>query len=65
MALRAEKGCWLAVRTDDAGFFKWATEQISRHSAWQLSPETPWPFEFTTVFQEMQGAYQSLMAVRR
>jgi tRNA (guanine-N7-)-methyltransferase len=65
LAGRAETGAWLALRTDDAGFFEWAREQIRCHPAWRLEPEIPWPFEHSTYFQEIKGPHQSLMAARK
>jgi tRNA (guanine-N7-)-methyltransferase len=65
LAARALPGAWLALRTDHAEFFAWAQTNLSHHPAWQLTPQTPWPFEHPTVFQERQGPYQSLVATRK
>ena len=64
LADRANPGAWLALRTDDAGFLIWAHGQIERHPAWRITPETPWPFEHPTYFQEIKGPHQSLMATQ-
>jgi tRNA (guanine-N7-)-methyltransferase len=65
LASRAQPSAWLALRTDHTGFFAWAREQIAAQPSWRLAPEIPWPFEHSTVFQELKGPYQSLMAVRQ
>jgi len=65
LAGRAEPGAWLALRTDDAGFFAWARGQMQNHPAWRLAPELAWPFEHSTYFQEIKGPHQSLMAARK
>jgi tRNA (guanine-N7-)-methyltransferase len=70
LAARALPHAWLALRTDHAEFFAWAQANLATHPAWQsagqqISPTTPWPFEHPTVFQERQGAYQSLVATRK
>ncbi len=62
LAERAEPGAWLALRTDDAGFFAWARNQIEKHSGWRIAPAHPWPFEHPTYFQEIKGPHQSLVA---
>jgi tRNA (guanine-N7-)-methyltransferase len=64
LAARAQPGTRLALRTDHAGFFTWAHANLATHALWRVTPDAPWPFEHPTVFQERQGAYQSLVAVR-
>ena len=65
LAERAEPGAWLALRSDDAGYFAWARWQLAAHPAWRLAPEIPWPFEHPTYFQEIKGPHQSLVAARK
>jgi tRNA (guanine-N7-)-methyltransferase len=65
LAARSQPQAWLALRTDHAGFFDWAREQIAAEPVWRIAPEIKWPFEHPTVFQELKGPYQSLVAVRR
>ncbi len=65
LAARAEPGVWLAHRTDHADFFAWAKTNLAAHPQWRLAPELPWPFEHSTVFQELHDTHHSLMAVRR
>ena len=61
LAVRAKPGAWLALRTDDALYFDWASKQIENHHHWHIAPEFAWPFEHSTYFQEIKGPHQSLM----
>jgi len=65
LAARALSDAWLAVRSDEPSYFDWVSEQINTHPSWRLTPQKEWAFEHITVFQEMQGAHQSLMAVKK
>jgi len=64
LAARAKPGAWLALRTDDAPFFAWASKQIENHPSWHIATAHPWPFEHSTYFQEIKGPHQSLVAIR-
>jgi len=61
-------GTTLHFRTDHPDYFAYATEIIQQHPAWTLSPpeNSPWPFEFTSVFEEraLAGIPQSFTAIR-
>jgi len=53
----------LYFRTDYAPYFADARQTIAEHPAWEIAPaDTPWPFEFQTVFQERAAGFQSLIA---
>jgi tRNA (guanine-N7-)-methyltransferase len=65
LAVRANPGAWLAVRTDHEDYFTWARAQISTHPHWRLAPEIPWPFEHSSVFQDLHETHHSLMAAQR
>jgi tRNA (guanine-N7-)-methyltransferase len=65
LAARALPGAWLALRTDHREFFDWARANLAAHPAWTLAPDSPWPFEHPTVFQERLGVFQSLIAMRK
>jgi len=64
LAARANPGTWLAIRTDDLGFYNWANKQINSRLSWSISPNCPWPYEHSSYFQEIKGPYQSLIALR-
>jgi len=55
----------LYFRTDYEPYFVEAREVVASHEAWELRPNLPWPFEYTTVFQARAPVYHSLVAVRR
>ena len=57
------QGTHLYFRTDYAPYFADARQTIAEHSAWEIAPaNTPWPFEFQTVFQSRAEGFQSLIA---
>lgn len=65
LAGRAAAGAALCFRTDHPPYFEAARATVDRHPAWRLAPESSWPFEQPTVFQERASGYQSWIALRR
>jgi len=65
LARRAPTGAPLYFRTDYEPYFEEALATIDSHADWELSPESPWPFEHVTVFQARAPSHQSLVALRR
>jgi tRNA (guanine-N7-)-methyltransferase len=65
LASRCDPGALLAFRTDHEPYFAEAAAVASAHSAWELVPDAPWPFEHETVFQSRAAGYQSWIARRR
>ncbi|MDR2983062.1 MAG: tRNA (guanosine(46)-N7)-methyltransferase TrmB [Puniceicoccales bacterium] len=55
----------LHFRTDDADYFAWSMNLVSKNPAWKLLPEAPWPFEQETFFSKILPVYQSLIAQRQ
>lgn len=64
LAALCQPNCELCFRTDYAPYFEAAQEVIVAHPQWNLSPETPWPFEQRTVFEARAPSFQSLVALR-
>ena len=64
LTARAASDAWLAVRTDDSGFYEWSKSQINNNLSWKISSNFPWPFEHTSYFQEIKGPHQSLVAIK-
>lgn len=65
LAARCLPGARFCFRTDHGGYFEWASEVLQDSRDWEISPSAEWPFEAPTYFQNMMGAYQSLIAVRK
>ena len=61
-AARAAPIARLCFRTDSAPYFEYAQRHVRAHSDWALVDE-PWPFEFSTVFQNRALQYQSFIAL--
>jgi tRNA (guanine-N7-)-methyltransferase len=58
--------CRLHFRTDFRPYFDDACRAIRDSAQWQLMPATtPWPFEYTTVFQHRATRHDSLIACRQ
>lgn len=64
IAARAAPGCQIHFRTDYRPYFDAARMTINGSHNWQLL-NTPWPFEFATVFQTRASSYDSLSAQLR
>jgi tRNA (guanine-N7-)-methyltransferase len=64
LARRAAAGARLHFRTDDLDYSEWTRTHLAEHAAWNLKPETSWPFEQTTFFEERMGAKRDLEAER-
>lgn len=62
LASRCAPGARMHFRTDHADYYDWALERVSSHDRWKILGPEVWPFEHTTIFQEMMGAHQSLSA---
>jgi tRNA (guanine-N7-)-methyltransferase len=63
LARHAVPGTALHFRTDDPGNFDWGRETIEAHQDWRICPETAWPFENPSFFQDLFKEYQSLTAL--
>lgn len=63
-ARHATPDCHLYFRTDHAPYHADALKTLSSHPRWEVV-DTPWPFEFETVFQSRAETYQSIVARRR
>jgi tRNA (guanine-N7-)-methyltransferase len=63
VAARAAPGCRLYFRTDYRPYFEEVQVTLGAHSQWKLVAE-PWPFEFSTVFQQRAPSFDSLIAAR-
>lgn len=65
-AAAALPDCRLHFRTDFRPYFDDACSAIRGSPHWQLLPDTtPWPFEYTTVFQHRAARHDSLIACRQ
>jgi tRNA (guanine-N7-)-methyltransferase len=64
IAPHAAPGCRIYFRTDYQPYFEDARRVISGSPHWELV-ETPWPFEFETVFQSRADSYGSAIAQLR
>lgn len=62
LARQAGEGARLCFRTDHVEYFRDAFQTITEHSDWKIVNESPWPFEFETVFQSRAPAFQSIVA---
>ena len=51
----------LYFRTDFTPYFHDAQSIVTSHDAWETTAD-PWPFEFSTVFQERAAHHESLVA---
>src|SRR5688572_21659338 len=60
-AARATETARLCFRTDSAPYFEQAQRMVRAHPRWSIVDE-PWPFEFSTVFQNRASQYQSFIA---
>ncbi len=60
-ALKATETARLCFRTDSAPYFEQALQIVRAHPGWAIVDE-PWPFEFSTVFQNRALHYQSFIA---
>lgn len=47
-------GCFY-FRTDHEGLFEWALEHFGDASRWRVEVGAPWPFERSTIFEEITG----------
>jgi tRNA (guanine-N7-)-methyltransferase len=62
----ARPDCRLHFRTDFRPYFDEACNAIRASTRWNLMPAaTPWPFEFSTVFQNRAAQHDSLIARRQ
>ena len=62
----ARPDCRLHFRTDFRPYFDEACSAIRASLQWELMPAaTPWPFEFSTVFQNRAAQHDSFIARRR
>ena len=64
LARRSVAGTRLHFRTDSADYFEWTRAHVAAHAAWALRPETAWPFEQTTFFEERMKDKRDLEAER-
>ncbi|PHX79051.1 MAG: SAM-dependent methyltransferase, partial [Opitutia bacterium] len=64
LAKRAAAGARLHFRTDDLDYSEWTRTHLAEHPAWNLQPETSWPFEQTTFFEERMKAKRDIEAER-
>lgn len=64
LAAHSSVGTRLHFRTDDAAYFQWTTEHLQAHPQWAIVPDTIWPFEQLTFFEERMKAKRDVMAVR-
>lgn len=64
-ALTSTPECRLYFRTDHRPYFDDAAATVDRDPHWAPDPLTPWPYEFTTVFQSRADTFHSLVAQRR
>jgi tRNA (guanine-N7-)-methyltransferase len=60
-ANHAIPGCPLYFRTDFGPYFEVVRNIVATDPYWERTAD-PWPFEFTTVFQQRAGAFHSLVA---
>lgn len=60
-AARAAPDCPLYFRTDHAPYYSAARDTIAADRHWRIVDE-PWPFEFSTVFQQRADNFHSLVA---
>ena len=60
-AARATATARLCFRTDAAPYYEDAQRIVRAHPRWAIVDE-PWPFEFSTVFQNRASHYQSFIA---
>ncbi len=65
LAERAVPGAEFCFRTDYRPYFDEAEARAGEHPAWAPAPESDWPFEAVTVFQQRAETYFSLVARRR
>jgi tRNA (guanine-N7-)-methyltransferase len=61
LAGHASRGCALYFRTDYRPYFDRACATIRASVHWEIQ-ETPWPFEFETVFQSRATRHDSMIA---
>ena len=64
LAKICKEGAPLHFRTDHQEYFKWAHARVEAHTMWSITPETPWPLEVETLFQQRAPSYNSLIAKR-
>lgn len=61
IAAHAAPDCRIYFRTDHAEYFAAAREVFASDPHWEIE-DTPWPFEYATVFQQRASSYHSLVA---
>lgn len=64
LATRTKPGAMLYLRTDHTGYFDWMKEEVAANANWAARPETPWPFEAPSFFQDLMDSWQSLPSER-
>lgn len=64
VAQRAGKGTRIHFRTDHKGYFRAASAVFNQAPDWTVLPESAWPFELETIFQQKADSFQSLIAER-
>ena len=62
LAKRTHAGGKLYFRTDHDEFFAWTAKKINSHGSWTALPDSPWPFEHETYFQNILPKHASLIA---
>ena len=65
LAARTKPGAMLYLRTDHDGYFEWMKEQVAANANWTARPESPWPFEAPSFFQDLMDHWQSLPVERK
>ncbi len=64
VAERTDLGGLFCFRSDDVPYYEWTLEHLEANSQWEVDTSLIWPYETETYFQEMMGAYQSVIARR-
>jgi tRNA (guanine-N7-)-methyltransferase len=64
LARRTDRGGEFCFRSDDQPYFDWTLEHLKAHPEWEIDAAAPWPYESETYFQNLMGAYFSVVAKR-
>lgn len=67
LADRCPPRAQLCFRSDHREYAEWSRSQVAAHPAWELDPDSPWPFEAGSWFQDLlaERGHVSWIAHRR